>query len=149
MNFTSKEEYGLCAVMHLAMHESAWPIQTREIAAAESIPEQFLEQVLAALRRAQIVKSIRGASGGYELARSPRSITAGDVLRALSGAIAPMPSSIDLATSRPDKYDRRVVVELWQSIQSAILHVVDNVTIQDMVDKRVSLELGSSFMMNI
>ena len=148
MNFTSKEEYGLRAVIHLAMHESAWPVQTREIAATEGIPEQFLEQVLAALRRAGIVRSIRGASGGYELANSPRNITAGDVLRALSGPIAPI-TCIDESTDRSDNIGRRVVVNLWQRVQSAISEVLDGTTVQDMMEESMQQKQNSSFMMHI
>jgi Rrf2 family protein len=148
LNFTSKEEYGLRAVMHLALHEASWPIQSREIAGAEGIPEQFLEQVLAALRRSSIVRSIRGASGGYELARNARSITAGDVLRALSGPIAPIPCDDD-TSEKCDNVDRSVVMDLWQKVQSAIVQVLDGTTIQDMVDEKLSREQQSSFMMNI
>lgn len=149
LNFTSKEEYGLRAVMHLAIHEGAWPIQSREIAAAEGIPEQFLEQVLAALRRGEVVRSIRGASGGYELSRPARNITAGDVFRALSGPIAPIPCMDGDPSDRCDQLDRCTVVSLWQRVQSAILQVLDGTTIQDMVDERLHREKESSFMMNI
>ncbi len=150
MSFTSKEEYGLRAVMHLAMHESSWPVQAREIASAESIPEQFLEQVLAALRRAGVVRSIRGASGGYELARPARSITAGDIVRALSGPIAPIPCVDDPdASGRCEKVEHCVVVSLWQRVQSAITQVLDGTTIQDMVEQRMQREQASCFMMHI
>lgn len=149
MNFTSKEEYGLRAVMHLAMHEASWPVQTREVASAEGIPEQFLEQVLAALRRAGIVRSIRGASGGYELTSSPHSISAGDVVRALSGPIARIPCLDGDSTDKCNKLDRCVVVNLWKRAQSAISQVLDKTTIQDMVDERMLRDGESGFMMHI
>jgi Rrf2 family protein len=71
VNFTAKEDYGLRAVLDLAAHAGAGPVQTREIAQRQHIPEQFLEQLLAALRRAEVVRSTRGAGGGYGLAASP------------------------------------------------------------------------------
>lgn len=150
MNFTSKEEYGLRAVMHLASHEASWPVQAREIASVEGIPEQFLEQVLAAIRRAGVVRSIRGAGGGYELARPARSITAGDVVRALSGPIAPIPctDSADPA-ERCDRIEQCVVVGLWQRVQTAVTEVLDGTTIQDMIEERAKREPSSSFAMNI
>lgn len=150
MNFTSKEEYGLLATIHLAAHTSAWPIQSREIAQAEHIPEQFLEQVLAALRRAGIIRSIRGASGGYELARAPKSITAGDVIRALSGPIAPIAcADDDTASDKCERAEMCVVVDLWQKVRTAIVDVLDSATIQDMVDKRMKHDIESSYMMHI
>lgn len=150
MNFTSKEEYGLRAVMHLAAHQAAWPVQAREIASIEGIPEQFLEQVLAALRRAGVVRSIRGAGGGYELSGPPRNITAGDVVRALSGPIAPIPHN-DAADSSEsgDGIEYSVVVGLWQRVQTAMTEVLDGTTIQDMIDERAKRTQASSFAMNI
>lgn len=147
MNFTSKEEYGLLAVMCLAMNSGAGPVQTREIARTEGIPEQFLEQVLATLRRAGITRSIRGASGGYEIARLPREITAGDVVRALSGAIMPIQCLND--ADHCDKLDSCVVLDLWKKVQSAVSQVLDNTTIQDMVEERARRKQQNSYMMNI
>ena len=150
MNFTSKEEYGLRAVVFLAMHESDWPIQTREIAAAEGIPEQFLEQVLAALRRGGVARSVRGASGGYELARPAREITAGDVVRALSGPIAPIPC-VDGAHQgdRCENMERCVVLTLWKRVQVAVTEILDGTTIEQMVEERATREQDSSYAMNI
>ena len=148
MNFTAREEYGLLAVLHLACHEGSGPIQSREIARSEGIPEQFLEQVLAGLRRGGIVRSVRGAAGGYELARSPREITAGDVFRALSGPIVPI-QCVDGESSRCEKSDGCVVVDLWQRVQAAITQVLDGTTIQDMVEAKVRRERQGSFMMYI
>ena len=146
MNFTSREEYGLLAVMHLAASSEPGPIQSREIAKAEEIPEQFLEQVLAALRRAGIVRSIRGAAGGYGLARPAREITPGDVVRALSGEILPISTRTD--TRRLDRMNLSVVIDLWQKVQEAISNVLDSMTIQDMVDERARLQ-QNFIMMNI
>jgi Rrf2 family protein len=123
-------------------------VQTREIAASEGIPEQFLEQVLAALRRDGIVRSIRGAGGGYELARSPGSIKAGDVLRALSGKIASVPC-LDDAQNVCDRTERCVVINLWQRVQQAVSDVVDGTTIQDLVDEKNAREQVSFLAMNI
>lgn len=150
MIFTSKEDYGLRATMHLAAHQDAWPVQAREIAADDGIPEQFLEQVLAALRRAGIVRSIRGAGGGYELARTPRCITAGDVIRALSGPIAVAPNSEEIEQLEAGRQiERCVVLGIMMRVQAAITEVLDGTTIQQMVDERAALEQTSSYAMNI
>lgn len=142
MSFTSREEYGIRAVMHLAVHKASWPVQAREIASAEGIPEQFLEQVLAALRRAGVVRSIRGATGGYELVRPAGSITAGDVVRALSGAVSE-------ESDRCGQIERSAIVSLSERIRDAVSEILDGTTIQDMVDERMRKEQVSSFAMNI
>jgi len=148
LNFTAREEYGLLATVHLGLHGNGEPIQSREIARAEGIPEQFLEQVMAGLRRAGVARSIRGASGGYVLARPAREITAGDVLRALSGPIVPI-KCVNPEAERCEKLERCAIADLWQRVQSAVTEVLDNTTIQDLVDKRTSLEEQGSFMMHI
>jgi Rrf2 family protein len=149
LHFTSKEEYGLRAVIYLAERESPRPIQVREIAASEDIPEQFLEQVLAALRRSGIIRSIRGAAGGYELAKAARHIKAGDVIRALSGPIAPIPCMEEGSQVSCAHTDKCVVVSLWQRIQAAVSDIVDTTTIQDMVDQKTQNEEGTFLAMNI
>ena len=143
MNFTSKEEYGLLAVIYIAGGCPGQPIQSKEIASAECIPEQFLDQVLAALRRAGIVRSIRGASGGYELARTAAEITAGDVIRALSG------SAMHLPGKQEKDGDALVVQELIEKVQAAISGVLDNTTIENLVEEKLRREGTGSFMMHI
>ncbi|MHB1001393.1 MAG: RrF2 family transcriptional regulator [Armatimonadota bacterium] len=147
MNFTAKDEYGIKAVMHLAARVNEGPIQAREIARIEGIPEQFLEQVLASLRRSGIIRSIRGASGGYELAGSPREITAGDIIRSLSGPIIPTQSSDE--SSCPSNPESCVVADLWQKVQSAISDILDNTTIQDMIDEKIKRQDIGAYMMYI
>jgi Rrf2 family protein len=120
-------------------------VQSREIAAREGIPEQFLEQVLASLRRGGIVRSIRGAAGGYELARPARNITAGDVIRALSGPIAQSPCPDDVTEGT----EACEVATLQQRVQAAVSGVLDGTTIQDMVDERLAREEAAAYMMNI
>lgn len=146
MNLTSKEEYGLRAVIYLASNQGVEPIQTREIARTEGIPEQFLEQVLNALRRAGITMSVRGAAGGHKLALSPRTITAGDVIRALSGDIMPIQCLND--SDRCGHREGCVVLDLWKKVQASVSEVLDGTTIQDMVEERIRRRQGY-LMMNI
>lgn len=148
MNFTAKEDYGLRAALDLAAHAGAGPVQAREIAARQAIPEQFLEQLLAALRRAEVVRSTRGASGGYALAADPSRVTVGNVLRALSGPLVP-PELID---GPPDAADRdlpetRVVRGVWAEIRDALRSVADSVTLAELLERRDNT--ASSFMMHI
>jgi Rrf2 family protein len=150
MNFTAKEDYGLRAVLDLAVHSGAGPVQTREIAARQRIPEQFLEQLLAALRRAEVVRSTRGAGGGYALATSPDRITVGQVLRALSGPLVPT----ELVTGENDLSTKEipeavVVRGVWESVRTAIRSIADATTLQQLLDQRSQNLRDTSFMMHI
>ena len=151
MNFTAKEDYGLRAVLDLAVHTGGGPVQTREIAQRQRIPEQFLEQLLAALRRAEVVRSTRGAGGGYSLATSADRITVGHVLRALSGPLVPT----ELVTGENDDPgtgdlpETAVVRGLWESIRAALRQVCDETSVQDLLDRRSERVGDAGFMMNI
>jgi len=84
--FTAKVDYGLRALLDLAAQPPGRAAQGREIAARQQIPESYLNQLLVVLRRAGLVRSVRGAAGGYLLARDPHQVTAADVVAALHGA---------------------------------------------------------------
>src|SRR5438874_5498872 len=83
--FNAKVEYALRAVLELAARENDGALHGHEIAARQAIPEPFLDQLLSTLRRAGMVRSIRGPAGGYVLSRRPHQITVGDVVRACNG----------------------------------------------------------------
>lgn len=83
--FTSKVDYALRALLDLAAQPPGRPAQSREIAARQGIPESYLNQLLVVMRRAGLVRSLRGAAGGYVLGREPRQLTAADVMDALHG----------------------------------------------------------------
>ena len=81
--FNSKLRYALCAAVDLAMQPATSACQSREIATRQHIPGPYLDQILASLKGAGLVRSVRGAGGGVNLARTPDRITVGDVVRAL------------------------------------------------------------------
>jgi Rrf2 family transcriptional regulator, cysteine metabolism repressor len=149
MNFTAKEDYGIRAVVDIAIHRSGAPIQAREIASRQGIPEQFLEQVLAALRRAGVVRSIRGAAGGYDLAKPAHQTTVGEILRALSGPVVPIQCVNEDEFNKCEAQGSCTVSFFWCKLKDAILGVVDGTTVQDMVDQQSDLQRSQSFMMNI
>lgn len=91
MRLTAKSEYGLLAAIDLACHYGEGPVSAREVSEHRGIPARFLEQLLVQLRRAGIVTAVRGARGGFELARDPSQISVLDVVEALDG---PLSSSV-------------------------------------------------------
>lgn len=88
MSISVKGKYGLAATFQLALNYKAAPMQIRSIAHAQSIPQNYLEQLLVELKRAGIVKSFRGSQGGYVLAKSPEEIRVCDILSCLEGPLA-------------------------------------------------------------
>ncbi len=90
MPVTTRSEYGLRALIRLAEQRGGGVLSAARIAREEGVPLKYLERILAELRRAGLVTSQAGARGGYRLARAPEAITAGEVVRALDGSLAPM-----------------------------------------------------------
>lgn len=131
MELSSKSEYALLALLELGRcFASGEPMQIRQIAAQQNIPDRYLEQLLATLRRAGLVRSQRGAKGGYLLARSPWQITLYEVVSCIEGfdsAKEPIPAS---QTS-----EGAVIAEAWQAVRQAAEDVLQKQTLQDLLDK--------------
>ncbi|ALS27041.1 Rrf2 family transcriptional regulator [Paenibacillus cisolokensis] len=124
MKISTKGRYGLTIMMELAAKFGEGPTSLKSIAERNQLSEHYLEQLVAPLRNAGLVKSIRGAYGGYVLSREPESITAGDVIRILEGPISP----VDF-TEEDDPAKR----DLWLRIRDSIANVLDSTTLADLV----------------
>ncbi|MFN3324649.1 MAG: RrF2 family transcriptional regulator [Bryobacteraceae bacterium] len=133
MKASVKGEYALHAIFDLALQEPGQPVKIAEIAKRQSIPQKFLELILAGLKQGGFVESRRGAEGGYLLARPAESITVGDILRYVDGGRA------SRETDR--KRSEGPFVEMWSRVDRAVSEVVDNTTIADVArawqDKQV------------
>jgi Rrf2 family cysteine metabolism transcriptional repressor len=125
MKISTKGRYGLTIMIELAKKYGEGPISLKAIAQANDLSEHYLEQLIAPLRNAGLVKSIRGAYGGYILADLPSKITSGDVIRVLEGPITPVEGIED---EEPAKR------ELWIRIRDAIKDVLDNTTLEDLAN---------------
>ena len=135
MELSCKAEYALLALLELATnYQSGEPLQIRQIAAQQNIPDRYLEQLLATLRRGGIVKSQRGAKGGYILAREPWKITLFEVLGCLEGleATAPEPGTTLKAV------DSSVLQEIWQEACQAANLVLQKYTLQDVCEQQTA-----------
>lgn len=123
MKISTKGRYGLTIMIELAKKYGEGPISLKTIAQANELSEHYLEQLIAPLRNAGLVKSIRGAYGGYILGDEPSKITSGDVIRVLEGPITPVEG---IENEEPAKR------ELWIRIRDAIKDVLDNTTLEDL-----------------
>ena len=113
----------------LACFYGGAPQSVKCIAERESIPEAYLEQLIAPLRKAGLVFSLRGAQGGYLLARPPQEISVGEILRALEGPLA----ATDCVLSECEKAEGCVMHALWLRVHRGVNAVMDSITLQDML----------------
>lgn len=123
MKISTKGRYGLTIMIELAKKYGEGPTSLKSIAQSHELSEHYLEQLIAPLRNARLVKSIRGAYGGYILADEPSKITAGDIIRVLEGPISPVEV---LEDEEPAKR------ELWIRIRDAVKEVLDSTTLEDL-----------------
>lgn len=140
MMFSTKAEYGVRVMAHLARNDGVEPISLGSIAEAEALPLAYLEHLVRRLRRAGLVESRRGAHGGYTLARPAEAIAMGEVIEALEGDIAP----IECITADPER--GLVCVReadpggepcptklLWTRVQGSIVRTLGEMTLADLV----------------
>jgi Rrf2 family protein len=137
--FSTKGEYGMRLMVQLGRHFGRGPASLAEIAAEEDLPRPYLEQLAIGLREAGLIVSTRGAHGGYELARPPREIGIGELIRALEGPIVPMICASDdpehaLAC---DRTSTCTVNLLWIRVRDAIAGTLDSMTLADFVPLRL------------
>lgn len=148
--FNSKLRYALCAAVDLARQPSMEACQSREIAARQAIPGPYLDQILAALKSAGIVRSVRGAGGGYNLARSPERISVGDVVRALMRGDRLFSShSEDDASNIDAPGVNWVVRQFEEQVESELTRLLDTTTLADLAHRKSSLDDALSIMPGI
>jgi Rrf2 family protein len=129
MRTTAKADYAVRAAVELAAVGTGEPVKADHIAEAQSIPLNFLENILAELRRAGIVESRRGAAGGYLLARPPDEISLADVIRAVEGPLANVRGMSPEALEYEGSAER--LREVWVALRSSIRAVLEQVTLAD------------------
>jgi Rrf2 family cysteine metabolism transcriptional repressor len=131
VKISSKGDYGLRALVDLAQHyEAGAPVQVKDIARRQQIPEEYLGQLMVGLRRAGLVHSVRGAAGGYLLARGPAEITVAQVIETLEGPLA----LVDGLTGQPaaTRAPGAAIRELWWQATQAATAVLQGVTVADL-----------------
>jgi len=132
MRFSTREQYGLRAMAELARYYGQGPVALADVAAAQGLPLPYLEQIVAPLRRAGLVRSTRGARGGYELARGPESITTGDVIRALEGSIVPIRCVNDSLVTPCAREDSCATRSVWEEVRDRLIETLDGITLADL-----------------
>lgn len=134
MLISTKGRYGVMIMVYLAGNYNKGHKPLKEIAASQDLSEKYLEQIINPLTKAGLLTSYRGAQGGYALSREPKEITVGDILRILEGSLAPVYCVADEGKTC-EKQGSCNSVTVWKRIKDAIDNVVDNLTLEDLLNE--------------
>ena len=144
MKISTKGRYALRLMLDLALHNDGEYITIKAIAQRQEVSDKYLEQIVPMLSRAGHLKSVRGAQGGYRLAKTPKEYTVGMILRLIEGDLAPVACLEDTPNQCP-RASRCATLDVWEQINDAVNQVVDNITLEDLVDKHKN-KCGNDYM---
>lgn len=132
MKISTKGRYGVRILLDLALYENQTPRQIHDIAASQQISEKYISRLIVALRRAKMIRSSRGAKGGYRLARSPAKITLLDIIEVMEG-----PISIVECVRSPQTCNRSGTCpsrQIWDTLNAEIREAMCKITLQDIIN---------------
>ena len=136
MKVSSRGEYGVRAMVALAKNYGDGPMSIAAVSKASSVPTAYLEQLIGPLRRAGLVKSTRGAHGGYQLTRDPHEVRVGDVYRVMEGPVAPMECvSEDISEQTCPLIAGCETRPVWLQMRDAIVNTLDSTTLGDLINQ--------------
>jgi Rrf2 family cysteine metabolism transcriptional repressor len=132
VRISTKGHYGVQAMFDLAQHFGQGPISLKSVAERQGLSEHYLQQLIAVLRKAGLVKSVRGAQGGYVLAREPEEIRVLDIIRVLEGPITPVECVGDEEVQNCNKAAFCITRNVWEKVRKSIEEVLDSISLADM-----------------
>ena len=133
MKLSTKTRYAARAMLELALNDSNDPLQIKVIAERQQISEKYLEQLIVVLKSAGYVRSVRGPKGGYFLAKAPEEIKLSDIFYAFEGSITTSECVED--SSRCSRSSNCVMREVWTKVESAVVNVLESITLKDLAEK--------------
>lgn len=143
MKVSTKGRYALRLMVDLGVNGSEDKyISLKDISSRQNISIKYLEQIVTPLHRAGLVRSIRGAQGGYRLSRKPEKYTAGEILRAIEGSFAPI-ACLETEVNECERYKECATVGFWEGMYKVISDYVDSVTLKQLIDEHVKSTCGS------
>ena len=140
MKLSTKGRYGLRALIDLALYSENETVSIASISARQNISESYLEQLIAKLRKAGLVTSVRGAGGGYKLAKPASEISVGDILRALEGSLDAVKCPGLEEENSCDGSEFCVTKYVWQKINDSINRTVDEMKLDQLVRESKSMK---------
>ncbi|KGP75066.1 Rrf2 family transcriptional regulator [Desulfosporosinus sp. Tol-M] len=147
MKLSTKGRYGVRAMFDLAQHMDEGPTSLKSIAERQGISEHYLEQLVSGLRKAGLVKSVRGAQGGYLLGREPGMIRIGDIIRVLEGPIAPADCVSEENPECCAKAEYCMTRTIWEKVRDSIAEVLDAITLETLLEDANKRETDENFNM--
>jgi len=136
MRISHRCEYALRALLELAKSVEAGPIRIEDIAKRQLVPKKFLANLLVQLKRGRFVHSKKGPEGGYYLARPPRQITVGEVVRFVDGPVAPIHCVSRALGEKCEIGGRCGYFPLWKRVRDAVAEIVDRTTVADVLEEQ-------------
>ena len=135
MLISTKGRYAMCVMLDLAEHYQEGPVALKDISARQNISKKYLEQIVALLNKPEILKTVRGAQGGYMLAKSPDKYTVADVLRLSEGSLAPV-QNLEDPTDAAAASDAQLL-PIWQGLYDVVNGYLEGITLQTILDRRM------------
>lgn len=136
MKISTKGRYAVRLMLDLATYNTGAPVSVKDVAARQEISDKYLEQIIAMLNRAGYVRSIRGPQGGYVLTKAPKDYTVGMILRLTEGDL----TTVDCYAGgvECERKNSCVTSIIWNKIDEAVNGVIDNITLEDLVNLQAS-----------
>jgi Rrf2 family protein len=135
MKISTKGRYGLRAMVDLGVYSKNEPVSISSIAERQQISDSYLEQLFGKLKKAGLVLSIRGAQGGYQLARKPEEISVGDILRVLEGDLMSVTCGGDEEEHSCQASDYCVTKYVWKKVHEGIIAAVDHLPLAELIEQ--------------
>ncbi|MDY6844448.1 MAG: RrF2 family transcriptional regulator [Thermodesulfobacteriota bacterium] len=138
MRMSTRGRYGVRAMVELALNYEKGPLLLKDLAKKQEISPRYLDQLITPLRTAGLVKNIKGAGGGYTLAKHPSQITLGDVLHVLEGSTA-FVDCVDDSTLCP-RANICAIHDVWGRVKEAVDNIFDSLTLEEMIHQQLQKE---------
>ena len=132
MKISTRGRYALRMMLDMVLSDSDKPVRVKEIAERQEISEKYMEQIMPILTKSGYVKSFRGNNGGYMLAKKPEEYTAGEILRAAEGSLAPV-GCIEDEPNACEHYVQCRTVKFWEGLWDVIIEYTDRFTLADLM----------------
>lgn len=130
---STRGRYALRLMVDIAKYSADKPVRIKEIAKRQGISDKYLEQIVAGLNKAGLVRSIRGPQGGYLLTKEVKDYTVGEILRVIEGSLAPV-SCMDTDVIGCERREHCCTLPLWKKLNDAINDVVDHTTLENLLE---------------
>lgn len=144
MKISFKGDYALKIILDLALHYDRDIIPIKDISRRQDIPERFLEQIVTVLKGGGYVKTVRGPRGGISLAKRPREIRLGEIIRLMDGPTAPI-ACVSKTGYAPCAFEPRCALRgVFAEVREKTNEIVDNITFEDLADRTLRLQAADA-----